>query len=203
MKTLFSKMMVAGLALALSSICLMGCEPSKDAEGSVSVTVKDADGNTYTTVKIGNQIWMAKNLNVDVEGSMCYDNDPANCEKYGRLYTWEAAKRACPDGWHLPSKEDFKSLLDKVGSSDGERSANLRAPSWAEGEDKYGFSALPAGSYYSDYEEFDYLGYYAYFWSSTERDESYAYSLDIDGGSADVDNNAKDYGRSVRCLKDN
>ena len=184
-------MMVAGLALALSSICLMGCEPSKDA-----------DGNTYPTVQIGNQIWMAKNMNAAVEGSMCYDNDPANCEKYGRLYTWAAAQKVCPSGWHLPSKEDFKSLLDKVGSSDEERSANLRAPSWAEGEDKYGFSALPAGYYLSDSEEFIHLGGRAYFWSSTEDDEDYAYNLNINDSSAGVHYYSKDLGNSVRCLKD-
>ena len=194
-------MMIVGMTLA--SLCLMGCEPSKDAEGSVSVTVKDADGNTYTTVKIGNQVWMAKNLNVDVEGSMCYDNDLANCEKYGRLYTWAAAQKVCPSGWHLPSKADFKSLLDKVGSSGGERSANLRAPSWAEGEDKYGFSVLPAGFCYSDDVEFNVLGSLAVFWSSTGDNENYAYRLYINGLIAGVDIRSKNDGYSVRCLKDN
>ncbi len=194
-------MMIVGMTLA--SLCLMGCEPSKDAEGSVSVTVKDADGNTYTTVKIGNQVWMAKNLNVDVEGSMCYDNDHANCEKYGRLYTWAAAQKVCPSGWHLPTRKEFKMFLEAVGSSDEERSANLRAPSWAEGEDKYGFSALPAGYYVSDSKEFYVLGYGAYFCSSTERRGDGAYHLVISDGIAGVDSGSKNFGFSVRCLKDN
>ena len=58
---------------------------------------------------------MAENLDIEVEGSFCYDNDPENCKKYGRLYTWEAAKKACPKGWHLPSDAEWKILMNKMG----------------------------------------------------------------------------------------
>jgi hypothetical protein len=74
------------------------------------------DGKTYKTVMIANQIWMAENLGYDVgKGSYCYDDDLKNCSKYGRLYTFEAAKRAVPHGWHLPSKSDFERLLTELG----------------------------------------------------------------------------------------
>lgn len=170
---------------------------------SMAGTMKDSrDGQTYKTVKIGQQVWMEKNLNVNVSGSMCYDNAPANCEKYGRLYTWEAAMNACPSGWHLPSEEEFETLLSNVGSSGNERGENLRAASWKNGKDKYGFSALPAGNYSSDYKKFNYLGYYAYFWSSTENYSNYAYGLDLSGSSAYVGDGDKSYGGSVRCLQD-
>ena len=61
---------------------------------------------------------MAENLNYETKDSYCYENDPANCEKYGRLSTWEAALNACPPGWHLPSREEFETLVANVGGSD-------------------------------------------------------------------------------------
>lgn len=77
------------------------------------------DGKTYKTVKIGSQVWMAENLNYDAgHGSYCYDNNSTNCSKYGRLYTWEAAKKVAPAGWHLPSKKEFEQLLDYYGGSE-------------------------------------------------------------------------------------
>ena len=178
-------------ALVLASFGLMGCD----------TTVKDADGNSYPTVKIGNQVWMAKNLNVNVPGSMCYENDPANCEKYGRLYTWEAAMKACPTGWHLPSKEEFETLLVNVGFSGKERGENLSAASW-NGADKFGFSALPAGGYYSVSKEFGGLGYNTYFWSSPEYSSGYPYTLGINDYYTGVDSHGKRGAYSVRCLQD-
>jgi uncharacterized protein (TIGR02145 family) len=123
------------------------------------------DEKTYKTIKIGKQVWMAENLNYS-EGK-CYDDVPANCGKYGVLYNWPHAmalpydcwinecasqvsakhKGICPDGWHLPSNEEWKALVSSVG---GEETAGkyLKAMSgWKgeNGEDKFGFSALPGG----------------------------------------------------------
>jgi hypothetical protein len=87
------------------------------------------DGKVYKTVKIGNQIWMAENLNYEAEGSKCYDNNPANGQKYGRLYDWETAKKACPPGWHLPSDAEWQELVDFAGGKEiaGKK---LKAVSW-------------------------------------------------------------------------
>lgn len=144
------------ISLALASFGLMGCE------SGVEATVKDADGNKYPTVEFAQQIWMAKNLNVNIEGSMCYYNDPANCEKYGRLYTWEAAISACPSGWHLPSRGEIDALLaagklrveqlvtqkklnaEPLIKGEDDFYNHLRDKSWS-GFDTYGFSVLPAG----------------------------------------------------------
>ena len=74
------------------------------------------DGRTYRTVELNGLRWMAENLNYDVgEGCWFYDNDPKNGEKYGRLYTWEAAQRTCPPGWRLPTDEEWEALRDSLG----------------------------------------------------------------------------------------
>jgi len=172
--------------------------------GVMAGTLKDSrDGQTYKTVKIGNQTWMAENLNYKTGESKCYDNKESNCEKYGRLYTWEAAKMACPSGWHLPSKEELESLLAAAGSSPDERSQNLRAGSWENGLDKFGFSALPAGSYRSyGNKKFHSLGDGAYFWSSTEKNRNRAYYQLVGVRGAGVTYDDEDLGNSVRCLQD-
>ncbi len=230
MKSKMMKMLVA--ALALASFGLMGCEPSKDAEGPVSITVTDADGNKYPTMKIGQQIWMAKNLNVDVPGSMCYDNKPENCEKYGRLYTWEAAMNACPGGWHLPGKEEtelFKETVmvrvdqivtqKKLNAEPLERGEDkwvnhLRDVSWKGGLNTFGFSALPAGLLKSPIRAIDgitrfgYLGSIFRFWTSTvvttaaQEDTGSAFYLEFSNHSTGISVTKKDYAFSVRCLRD-
>jgi len=97
----------------------------------------DYEGETYLTVVIGEQIWLQRNLNYDVKGSVCYDNDPANCAIYGRLYDWATAmllpsscnynscsdqidpkhKGICPDGWHIPSNADWNTLMKHINPS--------------------------------------------------------------------------------------
>ena len=167
------------------------------------------DGQSYKTVTIGTQTWMAQNLNYETANSYCYGNTPSNCTKYGRLYTWAAAKTACPTGWHLPTKAEFETLFTWVGGSSTAGKMLKSTSGWnsggnsVSGTDDYSFSALPAG--YWDINEFYYgEGNYAFFWSSTESFSSYVYCMRLSYGNdyANLLNNLKDAGLSVRCVKD-
>ena len=165
------------------------------------------DGKTYKTAKIGEQIWLAENLNYNAEGSKCYDNKPENCEKYGRLYNWETAKNICPSGWHLPSENEWKALdkalgvdLNAAGSVyvAGKELAEkkLKAKSgWDKGNgtDDYGFSALPGGYGLSD-GRFGLAGKNSHWWSKDRyRTINQSYWSD---------DYLKSLLFSVRCIKD-
>lgn len=163
------------------------------------------DGKTYKTVKIGKQVWMAENMNYDIKDSYCYENSPENCEKYGRLYTWAAANYVCPEGWHLPTSEEFRTLISNVG---GEEIAGKMLNSMIGrgendyGVDAFGFSVLLAGLRDGN-GNFSYAGLYTYFWGATENDEDYAYRLGMGYQSkhAYLTYYYKFYGHSVRCLR--
>jgi len=181
-------------------------------------------GQTYRTTRIDKQIWMAENLNYDASGSKCNDNKAANCATYGRLYNWATAmaldascnssycasqisakhRGICPDGWHIPSDEEWTTLIDYVGSSAGKK---LKATSgWnsnGNGTDIYGFAALPGGDGSSD-GDFYYVGYRGFWRSATEYDAYYAYNRYMRDDYEDVyrDNYDKGSLQSVRCLQD-
>ncbi|MDZ7611140.1 MAG: FISUMP domain-containing protein [Candidatus Moranbacteria bacterium] len=207
-------------------------------------TVEDADGNTYKTVQIGDQCWMAENLNVGVmvdsvdtgathsdvsdNGTIekyCYGNDPANCETDGGLYDWneamgytttEGAQGICPAGWHIPTDEEFKTLEQQLGMSSAEaddtfwrgtdEGDKLKVRDKCEaGEncDASLFSALMAGHRRHE-GPFSHRGAVTGFWSSSEGSSSGAWWRYLRRVYSDVrrDTNYKEYGFSLRCLKD-
>jgi len=160
------------------------------------------EGRYYHTIQISNLVWFAENVSADKGDNWCYQNKSENCDKYGRLYTWNAAKELCPDGWRLPTSNDFKNLYSYAGGSDELRSFD----GWRsnDGKDKFGFTALPAGGY--DGDGFYDLGSSAYFWSSQESEtqSSIAYSLYLNyyDNSGVGHEDRKTSGLSVRCVKD-
>lgn len=176
-------------------------------------TLTDArDNQTYKTVKIGEQTWMAQNLNYKTDSSFCYKDEESYCAKFGRLYLWKdgAEKDACPDGWHVPSKAEFDTLVAVVGGSALAGLSLKASTDWAEdgfpllsegtGYDSYGFAALPAGIK-------DYFGYSSpenhptFFWGSGKK----AYFLGLKSEKDEVSMNFSDEttgAYSIRCLKD-
>jgi len=219
--------LVASIVLALAlTFCCFGCGPriivrdhgtvSNDGELIGTMSASDVtrepftdirDGKTYKTVKIGNQTWMAENLNYTTKsGSWCY-NKTANCTKYGRLYNWETAVKSCPSGWHLPSNSEWEVLEESVGGKEAGRKLKTKS-GWdnhGNGTDDYGFSALPGGGGYSDGRFYN-VGLSGYWWSASEDISSKsAFNRQMkDFYDRDVYWQNSDKGKfySVRCLRD-
>lgn len=187
-----------------------------DDEDCRGIMMDDRDNKAYMTVTIGSQTWMAENLNYKTDGSYCYENKASNCKKYGRLYEWYAAKKACPAGWHLPSKAEFETLWSatsrlEVGKMLKSKNGWNRA--WEEnlsgvksnGEDAFGFGVLPSaawpisigGSVTSLG-----IGNDASFWSY-DMHHAYRLLMEVFSEEAYLDDKIEyDFAYSVRCLKD-
>jgi len=197
-------------ALAANNVASAGSASTQTAvvqgQGG-NVPNANTAGNTITikTVKIGNQVWMAENLNIKIGNSWCYKEINSYCDKYGRLYDWETAKKACPKGWHLPSKQEWDDLIDAAGGK-GIAGKTLKAKSgwdYNDGTDAFGFSALPGGRgdtggrFYHD-------GSFGNWWAATGNGRGtadgwyMAYNHDyVTEDGFNVSN-----GLSVRCVKD-
>ncbi|MCL2260814.1 MAG: hypothetical protein FWC15_05595 [Fibromonadales bacterium] len=163
------------------------------------------EAKEHKSVKIGTQTWMAENLNDSSKGGKCYENKPENCEKYGRLYTWDEAMMACPSGWHLPSNEEWQTLVDFAGV-EKVAGKKLKAKSgWnnnGNGTDDYGFSALPGGSTNED-GGFSDVGEFGNWWTSTEESGSGSAFVRALGENVSVGfQKWTIYLYSVRCVKD-
>ena len=158
----------------------------------------------YKKVIIGKgenaQTWMAENLNYETENSWCgggsgyidKSGTEGDCSIYGRLYTWAAAKTACPDGWHLPSETEFEKLITNVdadlnGSYNTTNKAGTALKStsgWngdGNGTNASGFSALPGG--FGTGTSFMVKGNGGYFWSFSEVNDNYSYGFSVSSTS--------------------
>jgi len=175
---------------------------------------KGAESETWTgafeSVNIGGKVWMAKNLNHEAGNSWCYRDDSGYCEKYGRLYDWNTAKKVCPSGWRLPTVKDWDDLAAAASADPYEAGTKLKTKSgWAEcngfngnGTDDGGFSALPGGTRFSDG---GYGGTSAdgYWWTAEEKDSVFAYyrNMTCKHGRVVASDERKVRGHSVRCVK--
>jgi uncharacterized protein (TIGR02145 family) len=121
--------------------------PLMSAIGTTGTFTDPRDGRTYKTVVMPDGMeWLAENLNYNQPGSVFYNNDPSLGDIYGRLYTWQQAMDAVPEGWRLPTRLDWFNLLGAV--SPGPEGIKLKAspPRW-DGTDEFGFAALPGGAF--------------------------------------------------------
>jgi len=178
--------------------------PSGGSSSSSSVPSGDNIAN-YKTKQIGTQVWMAENLNYDVPGSKCNNNKESNCAIYGRLYDWATAmalpascnstscsddikpkhQGICPQGWHIPSDEDWGVLIDFVGGTSIAGTKLKSETSWElysgvpAGTDEFGFSALPGGFCHEN-GSFVQIGKQGYWLTASEFDSDYAYIRRMD-----------------------
>jgi uncharacterized protein (TIGR02145 family) len=192
------------LILLFVSITLVSKAQRRDS------TFTDArDGKKYKTVKIGTQTWMAENLAYKVDsGCWAYDNKDSNVAIYGYLYDWETAKKVCPKGWHLPSNEEWRTLIYNLGGNKiaGGKMKEAGEDYWHNpntgATNSSGFNALPAGYRYLD-GSFDTMGFYTIYRSSKEKDDKRACIRGLSYGNAIVTkkNYDKRGGFSVRCIK--
>ncbi|MHC1776090.1 MAG: FISUMP domain-containing protein [Lentimicrobium sp.] len=209
-----------------------GC--GKDDEGEKNIAYENytdpRDGETYKTVKIGDQVWMAENVRYLPEvvgpdsGSqtvplyyvLIYEGKTVTeakaspyFETYGVLYNWAAAKIACPPGWHLPSEAEWMQLADFAGGagSAGDKLKESGTAHWGvikdEITDEFGFTALPGGCCLTG-GLFDGLQNFGTWWTNTEFDSTQAaYILMTDNGTGVYKGQSiKEHGFSVRCVKD-
>ena len=201
------------------------------------------DGQSYATVQIGTQCWMAENLNIgtmingnsdqtdnDTIEKYCFNNSASHCDTYGGLYQWNemmqyvttaGTKGVCPNGWHLPTDAEWKTLEMELGMSsseahntgwrgtdEGGKLKESGTTHWGSpnigATNSSGFTALPGGYRNSPDGSFINLLYFAYFWSSSVYLAPYAWHRQLAFEYAQVhrDDYALPNGYSVRCVKD-
>jgi len=174
--------------------------------------------SNYKTANINGQTWLAENWNCNVPKSKCYNDNPDNCSKYGRLYTWEMAKTTCPSGWHLPSDDEWNALMKTINPNcQGNSTCAATAL-----KDTSGFAALLGGRYNWIYVSsnppkaggrFQDIGNKGYWWSSgtpnlrtdaywhITSDSEYAYYTYTDPGQLSIVGVGNTPFYSVRCVK--
>ena len=210
-------LLIIGIILpaVLFTSCKKNNETDSKFDGADGKYTDSRDSQVYRWVKIGEQIWMAENLNYVTSASWWYANNPSNGNIYGGLYTWETALIVCPNGWHLPSDNEWKTLEMELGMSQSEadsggdrgndKGEKLKFTSgWnnnGNGTNSSGFSALPGGRINNG--SFSNLGSYGGWWSSSYYSGSYAWRRYLVSSSDYVGRGYTDKstGYSVRCIK--
>jgi len=246
------KPIIKVLLFTLTVVVFIQCEKEYPNENWVpgGYWYDSRDGNSYATIPIGDQVWMAENMaylpsvsneenGSEDEGNeslafyyvLGYDGTSvsaakadSNYKKYGVLYNWNAALEACPNGWHLPSDNEWTELEIYLGGSDT-AGVKLKATwgwdfnkwrdSYGNGTNESGFTALPGGSRFIDYQDpllntydFSGSGFFGGWWSAsemhTQNEETFVYYRYLMYSHDKVwkDESLNHEAHSVRCIKD-
>ena len=203
--------------LAVGSVYWLGCDCGGEKDNPVTGTTTPGnkpetwtpvpgtftdtrDGTEYKTVKLNKTTWMAENLKYEPDSGVyvCYGDNVANCDKYGRLYDWPTAMEiadiygnskwggsdvghqgVCPVGWHLPSRSEWNNLINIAGGTSKAGKKLKSKDGWynnGDGTDDYGFTALPTGRGCTNNGCFGFIGEYATWWTTTEDTEDSRYA---------------------------
>ena len=236
------------IALLTVALCVVACSQDEPDSEEITGSVTDIDGNVYTTVKIGNQWWTAENLRTThyqngdeipnvidgdewrnlISGAYgIYEHEPDNAPIYGLHYNYFAAsdgRGICPEGWHVPSDEEWMVLEEHLGMSHDERDSygwrgsdeggKLKKPDldrWEgpliDASNETGFSALPSGGRASDtgfQGQFWYQKEHLAAWSSDEYSDAHAIFRTIEHDQPGIQRQHynKQNGFSIRCIQD-
>ncbi|WP_421808152.1 FISUMP domain-containing protein [Flagellimonas sp.] len=206
------KLFSPNLLLAiLLSLIIFSCSSDDNggsqeiADFTVSNFTDDRDDTVYKTVKIGDQVWFAENLNYTLENnqSTCYDESASNCLLYGRLYRADDAQNVCPSGWHLPSEEEWQELFDYLGGT--AIAVNLLGVGSTFQNTEIQFNLLPAGRFWSSQVGYEFINDTGFYWTSTAGGSQFATTRFVQftpGVSLTI--NQENTGRkmSCRCVED-
>ncbi|MCK4664497.1 MAG: hypothetical protein KAT68_16630 [Bacteroidales bacterium] len=236
MKT--KNLFLAALIFSIFMILQFACKKEDDKSNGggeqpcPGIPIVIYGGQVYNTVLIGSQCWLKENLNIGTRinssqdqtdngiiEKYCYDDNESKCDEYGGLYQWDEMMQyttqqgiqgICPNGWHIPTDDEWTTLTDYLGGSNvaGGKMKEIDTVHWNSpntgATNESGFTGLPGGSRYYTSGSFHHLGGSGTFWSSSEYIFSSAWSRSLGYGSDGVyrDHDGKGHGISVRCIKD-
>ena len=222
-----SRILTPFILTIVSLIMIFGCNKTDETDNNRQVI--DIDGNMYNTVQIGTQIWMKENLKttkyrngneipningnwtgIETDAYTWYNNDISFKDTYGALYNWYSIsnENICPEGWHIPSNTEWETLASYLSNNwtAGSKMKETGTKHWispnTDATNESGFTGLPGGYLYGN--EFDGIGFYGFWWTSTEHSDYTAWVRYLFHQSSMLEGstNGKGLGYSIRCIKD-